>query len=245
MKYLSCQISVILVFILSLGLGSASAKSWEVVKKGQGIIVSQREEPNRDLPSFKGVGEVDGSIYEILAILRDGKARKEWMTKSGKTMVLKRLSPFETYSYQQTLAPFPVSDREVIMHTQVYRRSEPEELIATFTGVKWDEKIPGVERSDYVWMPYLKGYWRLVSKGPSKTEVTYMVNTDPGGMLPNLLIRRITRDLPFWTLVGLRKQVKRTMGRYEDFLNEYDPTRSQNPKALPPSAPSSVISLLD
>ncbi|MAD59881.1 MAG: hypothetical protein CMH49_00005, partial [Myxococcales bacterium] len=220
-------------------------KAWRVVTKDEGIVVSKRSEPGRDLPSFKGTGLVKASIYEILAILRDGPRRKEWMSKSGKTLVLARKSIFEAISYQQTLAPFPVSDREVIMHTQVYLREEPREIIATFNGVKWSKPIPGVDRDDYVWMPYLKGYWRLTSKGDDLTEVTYMVNTDPGGMLPNMLIRRITHYVPLWTLMGLRKQAKRRKGFYEQFLNQYDPARTNNsPKAVPPAPPASVIKYL-
>ena len=77
-----------------------------------------------------------------MAILRDGPRRKEWMSKSGKTLVLNRKSIFEAISYQQTIAPFPVSDREVIMHTQVYLRDEPKEIIATFNGVNGQSLFP-------------------------------------------------------------------------------------------------------
>ena len=222
---------------------AAYAKGWRVLRKESGIVISQRKERGRDLPSFKGTGLVSASMYEILAILRDGDRRKEWMSKSGRTMVLQRKSVFEAISYQQTLAPFPVSDREVIMHTQVYLRDEPREMIATFNGIKWNKSIPGVDRDDFVWMPYLKGYWRLVSKGEKQTEVTYMVNTDPGGLLPNFLIRRITKDLPYWTLIGLRQQAKRSKGRYTQFLNEYDPSLG-TPKVIPPAPPAHVIRYL-
>jgi hypothetical protein len=225
---------------------TSSAKGWDILLQEKGITISQKEERGRDLPSFKGTGLVNASLYEILAILRDGDRRKEWMTKSGRTMTLKRKSVFEAVSYQQTLAPFPVSDREVIMHTQVYLREEPHEIIATFNGVKWTKPIPNVDRDDFVWMPYLKGYWRLVSKGERQTEVTYMVNTDPGGLLPNFLIRRITRELPYWTLIGLRQQAKRSKGRYEEFLNSYDPNRAKagKPKTVPPAPPAKVIEYL-
>ena len=222
----------------------ATAQGWLVLRRESGIVVSQREERGRELPSFKGTGLVNASMYKILAILRDGNRRKEWMSKSGRTMVLQRKSVFEAISYQQTLAPFPVSDREVIMHTQVYLRDEPHEMIATFNGIKWSKSIPGVDRDDFVWMPYLKGYWRLVSKGKDKTEVTYMVNTDPGGLLPNFLINRITRDLPYWTLIGLRQQAKRSKGRYHDFLNDYDPSIGI-PKETPPSPPAHVLRYLN
>lgn len=239
-----------LLFVLLVGLHcfnsqTVEAKGWKVVKKEDQIVVSQRSEPGRDLPSFKGTGLVNAGMYEILAILRDGPRRKEWMSKSGKTMVLEEKNVFEAISYQQTIAPFPVSDREVIMRTQVYLRENPKEIIATFDGLEWQKPIPGVDRDDFVWMPYLKGYWRLVEKAEGQTEVTYMVNTDPGGLLPNMLIRRITHYLPLWTLQGLRKQVKRRAKSYEQFLNDYDPKRNPNPKAVPLPLPASMLKMLD
>ena len=56
-----------LFFILVFGLGLfphvAQAKGWKVVKKDEGIVVSERSEPGRDLPSFKGTGLVNASMY--------------------------------------------------------------------------------------------------------------------------------------------------------------------------------------
>lgn len=217
------------------------AKGWKIQRKKSGIVVSQREEKGRDLPSFKGTGVVKANMYEILAILRDGKRRREWMSKSGVTRVLNRKSIFEAVSYQQTLAPWPVSDREVVMHTKVFLDSKKNRLIATFNHVKWNKKMKGVNRDDFVLMPYLKGYWLLQSIDENKTEVTYMVNTDPGGILPNWLIKKITSDLPLYTLQGLRKQAKRSKNRYQNFLNTYDPSRTATPKVIPPSPPVSVL----
>ena len=239
-------ITLILGSFLCFAMQAAEAKPWKQLLDKRGVKVFTREEPGRDLPSFKGVGLVQADMYTILAILRDGKRRKEWMTRSGVTRVLRRKSVFEAISYQQTLAPFPVSDREVIMHTQIYLREEPLEIIATFNGLEWPHKVKGVDRDDFVWMPYLKGYWRLTPKGPKSTEVTYMVNTDPGGLLPHFLIRRISRDVPFWTLVGLRKQAKKSVGRYKKFLAQYNPDiAGEELKGKPPAPPQSVIKQLD
>lgn len=230
----------------SLMSAEASARGWKRILSKRGVVVSQRAEPKRELPSFKGVGIVEADMYLILAVLRDGKRRREWMSKSGLTRVLSRKSAFEAISYQQTLAPWPVSDREVVMHTQVYLRREPLEMIATFDDVKWSKPIRGVDRDDYVLMPYLRGYWRLTPKGKGRTEVTYMVNTDPGGLLPNWVIRRVTRDIPYWTLIGLRKQVKRSANRYPDFLKAYDPAQAPEGKVkeVPPPPPASVLARL-
>jgi len=235
----------VMIFICSFAMylpNVGYAKGWKVAKKEQGVVVSTRDEPGRDLPSFKGTGRVKAGMFELLAVLRDGRRRKEWMTRSGVTRVLKRVSVWEAVSYQQTLAPWPVSDRDVVMRTSVYQRPDTREIIATFNFERWTAPIKGVDRDDYVLMPYLKGYWRLVPISDEETEVTYMVNTDPGGLLPNVLITRISIDLPYWTLLGMRKQAKKGFGRYKSFLDSYDPKRAGDKvKARPPAPPSGVL----
>jgi hypothetical protein len=236
---------VILIAIMLTPSHTWAKGKWILERNKKGVVVSSRAEGEDILPSFKGVGRVKGNMYEILAILRDGKRRREWMTRSGVTRVLKRYDVFHAISYQQTLAPWPVSDREVVMETQVYLRSAPHEVIATFNAYSWKRSIRGIDRDDFVLMPKLQGYWRLVPLSPTETEVTYMVNTDPGGLLPNFLIRRITRDLPYYTILGLRKQIKRSRGRYTKFLSKYDPDQNATPEAVPPPPPSKVTRLLD
>lgn len=220
----------LLVLLILTSWTSLHAKPrWEKLFSKKGVVVSERPEKGRELPSFKGTGRVKGTLFEILAVLRDGSKRKEWMTRSGVTRDLKVTNSFAAISYQQTLAPWPVSDRDVVMKTQVYYQEEPKGIIATFDGVRWKQKIKGVDRDDFVLMPYLKGYWYLRYISDHETEVTYMVNTDPGGLLPNWLLSRISRDVPYYTLLGLRKQVKRSVGRYESFLNRFDPIRLKQP----------------
>jgi hypothetical protein len=220
---------------------SAHAQGWEVLRQEEGVVVSMRAEPGRELPSFKGVGRVKSNMYHLLAILSDGTRRREWMTRSGVTRVLKRVSDSEGISYQQTLAPWPVSDRDVVMHTRIYRREAPLEIVATFDGEVWKEKIAGVDRGDFIEMSYLKGYWRLVYISDQETDVTYMVNTHPGGSLPDWLIRRITRDLPFYTITGMRDQAKKTAGQYTDFLRQFDPKFEPSSPKVPLTAPPSAV----
>jgi hypothetical protein len=229
-----------------VGLQTVEAKpKWKVLLKKKGIAVSERPEKGRDLPSFKGTGIVPGTLFEILAVLRDGKRRKEWMSRSGLTRDVKVSNHFTAISYQQTLAPWPASDRDVVMKTKVYYQESSKSMIATFNHVHWKKKISGVDRDDFIEMPYLKGYWYLRYVSDHQTEVTYMVNTDPGGLLPNWLISRITSDVPYYTILGLRKQVKRSTGRYENFLNLYDPIRLKQPHPpkidILPAPPAHVL----
>jgi hypothetical protein len=220
MKPIFIQISILLISLQSL-----FASPWVLLRTEDEIKVSERKEDDRELPSFKGEGLVKSRPFPILAVLADGTRRREWMHRSGETKVLKQVSDYEAISYQQTIAPWPVSDREVIMRTRVFMRKDDKgfiELIATFDGEKHDD-LRKLNADKFVWMSYLKGYWHLKQVGPEETIVTYMVNTDPGGSLPDWLINRITRDLPYYTIFYLREQVAKTKGQYESYLKKYDP----------------------
>ena len=44
------------------------------------------------------------------------------------------------------------------------------------------------------------------------------LDADPGGMLPTSFVRAVVRESPFDTLVGLRRRVGETRGRYAEFV---------------------------
>jgi len=69
-------------------------------------------------------------------------------------------------------------------------------------------------------MPRLAGYYHL-----EVIDAGHQVDADPGGLLPDWLVKLTSRKLPIETLVGLRRQVAKTRGKYEAFLKRYDPTK--------------------
>ena len=74
-------------------------------------------------------------------------------------------------------------------------------------------------------MRHLEGHYILKVLAPDRTQVEYQVDADPGGSVPGLLAKRSTRDMPLHTLLNLRRQVARTQGEYDDFLDRWDPAR--------------------
>ncbi len=207
----------------------AHAAEWEEVKRTKGIIVYEFEVEDRDLAAFRGVGAVNGTLYEILAILSDSDRRTEWQHKCVGAHDVERINESSRITYNRTAAPWPVDDRDVVLKTKI-KVVEPDQVIlAQFRAISTPKKgkVKGVVR-----MPYLKGHYKLTRVGPKRTRVEYQVDADPGGWLPDWLANRASRELPINTLLGLRRQVKRTRGDYDEMLDRWDPAR--RPPEPPP-----------
>jgi hypothetical protein len=201
----------------SLALGD-----WEQLTTEEGIEVSQREIPDRALPVFRAVGVIDASVYEVFAVIADVDNQTHWMESCVEARRLKRESQSVSYAYNRTDAPWPVSDRDVVVRAEMIIVEPGKEVHQRFKSVASDLMGPvrGVVR-----MPRLEGHYKLRVLGPDRTRVEYQVDADPGGRLPKWLVKRTSRDLPLHTLLNLRRRVAETKGSYEEFLDRWDPAR--------------------
>ena len=65
------------------------------------------------------------------------------------------------------------------------------------------------EEEGYVRVAKVEGLWKLTPKGPGQTEITYQVQTEPGGSVPSWLANSFVVDAPFNTLKGLRERAEK------------------------------------
>jgi hypothetical protein len=206
----------------------ADSGDWKQVSQDSGVTIWNRSEADRNLPVFKGTGRVDASIFEILAVLNDTSRHTEWMANCMKAQVLKQINEFDRILYNRTDSPWPVSDRDVVVSATVTGSMAKREVVSAFSSISsgLQPPIDGVVR-----MPRLKGFYRLAAEDERRTRVTYQIDADPGGSLPDWVAERATRRLPLDTILGLRKQTAKMRGKYPEFLQKYDPAHGG---AIPP-----------
>lgn len=193
---------------------------WKQVLIEQGIAVWNRYEPGRDLPVFKGIGNIDAGLFECLAVMDDTARFTEWQFNCVGARILRQLNEFDRIVYNRTDAPWPVSDRDVVLQGTVEANLGRKEVISRFSAIAspLQPQIDGVVR-----MPRLRGFWKFVALDDRHTRATFQIDADPGGSLPDFVIERASRRLPLETMAGLRRQVAKMRGRYTPFLHKYDP----------------------
>ncbi len=193
---------------------------WERVETRDGITVSVRKVEGQNLPEFRGVTVIHADVFDLLGIVNDIPKHCQWRAKCHTATMLKQISDFERVMYTRIDAPWPVSDRDVVLHGVATVNLEKRVVTSRFHSVR-NPKAPEV--SGVVRMPKLHGFYRFKILGPQKVKVTYQVYSDPGGMIPNWLAKRSARKLPYGTLTGLQKQLKRTRGQYAWMRKKFDP----------------------
>ena len=192
--------------ILSLVLllpALASAGDWERILKDDGITVWRRDAKG-SLVQFRGRGVVDAPLAKVMAVVVTVDRLCEWRANCVKSYQIERLAEHRLVVYYRVESPAPlVSDRDVVLKSQCE--------LGVDKGVKCSfaatEHPKDPTPDDAVRMPTLKGYWKLVPKGPNRTEATYQVVADPGGWIPMWVANLASKKLPFRAIAGLRDQV--------------------------------------
>lgn len=200
---------------LTLALASVAAhagEEWRELFTEDGVTVSERAIAGRDLPDFRGEVEIAADAYEILAVILDVPEQTRWMWQCRESRVLAREGDSVTLVYQVLDAHWPARDRDVVFRGET-RVVDARRVTVRFAS-RDDPGVPPV--AGLVRMPRLDGEFELVVLDPTRTRVTYTVSADPGGALPLVFVRETVRQSPFDTLVGLRRRVAETRGRYAD-----------------------------
>ena len=214
------RLHVVTVAAALLVSSVAQAGGWEVITKEDGITVSSKVTPGKDLPTFRGTGIVKASIYEILAVLDDTSRNTDWMHNCHTATMLERVDEVTRIIYNRTDAPWPVSDRDVVLRSTATWNVEKRTVIVRFKSIQ--SPLMG-EVEDVVRMPHLEGFYKLTAVDWDTTRVTYQVDADPGGSLPDWLVSAVQNDIPLHTLKKLRGQVDKMRGKYPEFVKLWDP----------------------
>lgn len=206
MKPSSYRLPLFLVCLLGL-VGSAFAGTegtWQFIKADEGISVWKLEIPGQDLPGFRGQTMIDASIDDIMKTILNWKEHTQWMYRCKESQLVKRFDERQALMYNRTAAPWPVSDRDVVIKTHITRSDDQKHIYVAFTSQDTPLKpaVDGVVR-----MPRLVGFYKMWENEPGKTKVLYQVEADIGGSIPKWLAALGAKDLPYRTLSKLRERV--------------------------------------
>jgi hypothetical protein len=193
---------ILLIGLNTLFLPSGTAQ-WELQKEKDGISVFTRKVDNSPFKASKAVAVIEASPDRIVSELKKGNQLAAWLPKTDQSTILHWSNPDEYFAYFTHPAPWPVSDRDEIIH---YRFEEKEDgsFHIYLRGVA--DYLP--PKSDYVRIPYSKGQWQLLPFEGNKTQITLINHFDPGGTVPAYLLNSSVIDSPIETINNLKKRLQ-------------------------------------
>ncbi len=203
-RCLNYLIFLILAFICSIMSTRSVNAQWELAKDKDGIKVFLRTIPGSKIKEFKGITKINSSLDSILAVLYDTEACPKWIHNCKDPLKLSEISFYEGYVYQVIDFPFPVKDRDLVLHSVMTQDANTKEVTIKLTAVAdyvSETRNVRIKKSDgfYLLKPLPDGY----------IEVTWQHHTEPAGNIPKWIVNSLLVDTPFKTLNNLREIVKK------------------------------------
>jgi hypothetical protein len=207
-KLLIKKISLSLTFLLAvlISASSFSAPQWILEKDEDGIQVYVRTPEGKELKEFKGVVNINTSLDSLMALMDDTKACTEWILNCTQPKLLKSINFRERFTYQVSNLPWPLTDRDVIIH--VLLNQDPLTKVITLNIEAKPNFIPIDE--DFVRIETSIGQYIFKPLGDGNVEVVWIQYNDPAGKLSTSLINALVVDMPFKSLEKMRELVQQS-----------------------------------
>jgi hypothetical protein len=208
MRSLNLFVSMILLWTPAFG--------WELQKNSQNIMIYTRTVEGSAIKEFKGTTKIKSNLSAFLGLLSDSKACPKWIHQCKFSKVLKVISQNERLNYNITDLPFPVTDRDIVIHSKVSQDPKTKTVTVRLINKRnYKKPVSGLVRVEK-----LSGYWKFKPLGNGYVQVTYQVHSEPGGSLPNWLINSGAVDMPFETLKNLKRIIPSYQNSKFDLIKE-------------------------
>ena len=191
-----------LVFLplLIAGASVEAQDDWELAKDKDGIQVYTRTPGGSDVKEFKARTTVNANVGVLEEIMFDVDAYTTWQSNTSESRKIEVVSKLEEYLYIVTDVPWPIKDRDLVLHS--LKQISPDGKV-TITLLSAPDKLAKTTRA--IRMEEAAGSWAFTPLSDTETEVFYTFFGDPSGSIPNWIINMFIVDGPFKTLTNLRK----------------------------------------
>ncbi|HEV7331536.1 MAG TPA: START domain-containing protein [Flavisolibacter sp.] len=186
--------------------GSAYSQSeWSLVKDNGWIKVYESDMENSNFKRVKVQCTLEGTFEKLIEILNNVENHKTWIYRTKGSHIIKRISATEYYYYTESAMPWPIQNRDAVVHIKFFKDTVNRTLKIVAVGVPdYIASINGKIR-----VPRSANTWHVTMASPNKLDVSYVFEADPGGSLPAVLVNALVDKGPYESFKKLAEQLKK------------------------------------
>lgn len=181
-----------------------SQNNWKLTRSSEGISVYQSPVKGSAYKSIKVECTLEGNYDKLLSVITNVNHYKDWVYNNKTTKLLKTASPFEFYYYSETSLPWPMSNRDAVMHTTITRDSRDGFL--KISSVNHAGLV--AEKSGKVRVPYSNINWYVTMPSARSVHIVYTFEAEPGGSMPAWIVNSFADKGPFESFKKLGQLLK-------------------------------------
>ncbi len=176
---------------------------WVLKKQGNGVTVYSRGVESSEIKELRAVTQLKTSMSSIIALLNDKESYPQWVYKCGKANTLKEVSEQEAICYQNVLAPWPLDNRDIVIHVKASQDAITK--IVYQSSISKPDYIPRAEH--HVRITLFNASWTLTPLKNGMVNCEYQLLFDPGGNIPIWMVNIAAVDGPYETTGNMRQMV--------------------------------------
>ncbi len=204
MKFIVVKITC-LVLCSGFTISTVGQYDWKLCKVKDGISVYQSAVKYSNYKSIKVECTFDGTYDKLIAVLNNVNGHKDWVYHNKTAYIVKQVNPYEFYYYTEASLPWPMSNRDAIVHLKMNRDSLNRFLKITSIGVP--DYI--AEKSGKVRVTKSTVSWNVTMPTTKTINIVYIFEAEPGGSLPAWVANMFVDKGPYETFKKLGEILKK------------------------------------
>jgi hypothetical protein len=181
-----------------------SQYNWKLTKSSGRVSVYQSPIKNSAYKAIKVECTLEGSYDKLLSVITNVNHYKDWVYNNKTSALLKTASPSEFYYYSETSLPWPMSNRDAVIHTTITR--DGQDRFLKITSVNYAGLV--AKKSGKVRVPYSNINWYVTMPSAKSIHIVYTFEADPGGSMPGWLVNSFADKGPFESFKKLGELLK-------------------------------------
>jgi hypothetical protein len=179
-------------------------KDCELRKSAEGIEVYTCKTEDSKINSIQSSFMLSATMAELSKALVDLDHFPKWQYKITKTELLKWISKDEFVYRAELETPWPVSNRDLILHVKLSPGANQGEY--HFSALGKPDFIPPQE--GFVRIPLSEAHWYITVVDQTTLKINHSILIDPGGSIPAWLMNLSLAEGPFQTFKNLREYLE-------------------------------------
>lgn len=180
-----------------------SQYNWKLSKDQEGIQVFTSSSPNSSYKAVRVECTFPGNYSKLISILSNIEDLEDWIYHNKRSFPIKKNSPYDYLYYSETRMPWPLDNRDVVLHLKIQTDSLPKFLV--INGRNEENIVPKLPF--IVRVPHYSANWKVTMPTSNKIHISYILDLDPGGLIPSSIANMFVDKGPFETFKNLAKQL--------------------------------------
>jgi hypothetical protein len=179
--------------------------AWELKRQQNGVRIYLRKTGDSPVLQVRAVKKMKTSLSALVALIKDSRGRQRWIYRNKTAKTLEARGDFEWINYKEMDAPWPVSNRDMIVHSKLTQ--DPKTYAIRMDAIGLPAFLP--EKKGVVRVPKIITSWKFVPQKDGMVEVSFELAIELGGKLPAWLVNTSIDRGPYETILGMARFVKK------------------------------------